>query len=169
MKHHPTLPTFGALVPGAGGVLGAIMRGELIAGAREPDYAVIVPTHKSALFAPMAWGQNGVDVPGAMSLTDGWRNTAAMLQAKCPPAVKARALTIDGLADWYVPSRAEMWALRANVPELFEKDWYWTSTQDGSYDAVAQHFAYGGSYWGGKDGRFRFRPVRKIHLQHFTA
>ena len=81
MKHHPTLPTFGALVPGAGGVLGAIMRGELIAGAREPDYAVIVPTHKSALFAPMAWGQNGVDVPGAMSLTDGWHNTAAMLQA----------------------------------------------------------------------------------------
>lgn len=168
-KRTPTLPTFGELVPGEGGRLGAIMRGSDGPAGRQPDYAVIVPEDKAANLGTMAWGKYGEDVPGAASLTDGWANTRAMAKANCAPGAKACALVIAGHRDFYIPSRAEMWALRANVPELFENEWHWTSTQYDRNGAFAQHFAIGNSGWSHKDGEFRVRAVRRIQLQHFTA
>ena len=53
-----------------------IRESHIVGDAREPDYALIsapVP----AIILP--WGEYGKDVPGATSLTDGLRNTAAML------------------------------------------------------------------------------------------
>ena len=161
MSNKPTLPTFGEIVPGEGGRLGAIMRGNIVAGLRQADYAVIVPDLPSI---KLPWGNYGKQIPGANSLTDGMANTMAMLAADCPPA-----LCIQGHNDLYLGARAEMWALRANVPELFEKEWHWTSTQNDRIYALSQGFEYGLSHWGIKENEFRVRPLRRIPLQHFSA
>ncbi len=167
MKRQPTLPTFGEIVPGEGGRLGAIMRGHVINGVREPDYALIVPDLPSAT---LQWGTRGVEIEGAKSLTDGLRNTAQMLAAGCPPALHTAGLaTSEGHTDLYLPARGELWALRANVPELFEKEWHWSSTQLGRLIAFAQDFEDGYSSWGSKDYELRVRAVRRIPLQHFNA
>ncbi len=158
----PTLPTFGEIVPGEGGRLGAIMRGHLVGGIRQPDYAIIVPDLPGK---NMAWGKTNTTVPGADSLTDGQANTAAMLAAKCPPAMYAAQLrTSEGHADLYIPSRAELWALRANVPELFDKAWHWSSTQGSGNVAFFQGFEVGGSGWIIMGSGCRVRAVRWIPL-----
>ena len=165
MSKQATLPTFGEVVPGAGGRLGAIMRGNLVAGKRQADYAIIVPDVKPVL---LRWGPYK-EISGASSLTDGIANTAAMLKAKCPPALYIQSVKVDEHADFYLPARGEYWALRANVPELFEKGWHWTSTQNSRYDAFVQFFENGSSAWLTKFNEFRVCPVRRIQLQHFTA
>jgi hypothetical protein len=163
----PTPPTFGEVVPGEGGRLGAIMRGSVVNSVRQPDYALIVPDIAGK---KLAWGKRGVDVVGAMSLTDGQANTAAMLAAKCPPALHISKLkTAEGHTDLYLPARAELWALRANVPDLFEKTLHWGSTQVGSHFAFTQSFDDGWSIWDFKDDELLVRPVRRIPLQHFPT
>lgn len=161
----PTLPPFGEVVPGQGGRLGAIMRGALVGTVRQPDYAIILADTPAAI---LAWGEY-TEVNGADSLTDGQTNTAAMLKAKCPPALHASKLLIDGHQDFYVPARAELWALRANVPELFEKEWDWSSTQSGRLSAFYQSFESGTSGWDSKGSELRVRACRRIPLYHFPA
>lgn len=166
MKHHPTLPPFGEIVPGEGGRLGGIMRGALIDGVRQPDYALIVPDLPAVR---LKWGKD-IEIKGANSLTDGLANTRAMLEAQCPPALHIASLkTAEGHTDLYLPARGEMWALRANVPELFEKDWHWTSTQDGRSSAFVQDFELGYSGWFSKDYDFFVRAARRIPLYHINA
>lgn len=166
MKQRPTLPTFGEIVPGEGGRLGAIMRGSLIDGVRQPDYAIIVPDLASI---ELSWGTRGVTVKNADSMTDGQFNTLAMLIAKCPPAMHIAELKAEGHEDLYLPARAELQALWANVPELFEKAWHWSSTQGSSSTAFVQVFEYGGSTWFLKGNVYRVRAVRRIPLQHFPT
>ena len=166
MSKHPTVPTFGELVPGDGGRLGGIMRGHIVDGVRQPDYALIVPDMKAI---SLPWGTYGKDIPACNSLTDGVANTRAMLAAKCPPAMQIAKLNIEGHTDFYLPARAELWALRANVPELFDKVWHWSSTQISSYDAFVQDVESGGSGWGSKDYEHRVRAARRIPLYHFPA
>lgn len=166
-KTQRTLPTFGEAVPGEGGRLGAIMRGNVVDGVRQPDYAIIVPDLPGI---DLPWGQRGEDVTGATSLTDGQVNTAAMLAAKCPPALHiAQLKTSEGHTDLYLPARAELWALRANVPELFDKAWHWSSTQVSGLSAFIQSVEDGSSGWDDKDIYYRVRAVRRIPLQHFPA
>lgn len=166
MNKNQTLPTFGELVPGEGGHLGAIMRGSVVDGIRQADYALIVPNLPSVL---LPWGEYGKEVAGAGSLTDGLTNTQAMIKAKCPSALHIQSLVADGHSDLYLPARAEYWALRANVPELFEKEFHWTSTQTSRDYAFAQDFEDGSSNWYHKSYEFRVRPVRRIHLYHSIA
>lgn len=163
MNQQPTLPSFGEIVPGEGGRLGGIMRGALIDGVRQPDYALIVPDLPAQR---LTWGKN-TEIKGASSLTDGLANTAAMLEADCPPAIHIATLkTVEGHSDLYLPARGEMWTLRANVPELFDKDWHWTSTQFSRNDAFVQVFESGNSYWSSKGTYFLVRAVRRIPLYH---
>lgn len=167
MKQQPTLPTFGEIVPGEGGRLGAIMRGHVVDGVRQPDYAIIVPELPTMA---LQWGKYGSNIAGTQSLIDGVANTAAMLKAKCPPALHIATLkTAEGHSDLYLPARGEMWTLRANVPELFENGWHWTSTQGGPSFAFVQGFELGASHWDSKDSTYRVRAVRRIPLQHFPA
>lgn len=166
MSKHLTLPTFGEIVPGEGGRLGGIMRGHIVDGVRQPDYALIVPEMKAI---SLPWGTYGKEIPACNSLTDGAANTSAMLAAKCPPAVQIAKLNIEGHTDYYLPASAELWALRANVPELFDKVWHWGSTQSSSDYAFVQDFEYGYSHWLFKDYERRVRAARRIPLYHFPA
>ncbi|MDF3822570.1 hypothetical protein P3G55_21900 [Leptospira sp. 96542] len=177
MKTQPTLPTFGEIVPGEHGRLGAIMRGALVSTKgkkRHPDYAVIV------LDLPgidLPWGEYGKQITGAESLTDGLANTEALLKAQGSASAAERYAAQHiaelrqkhGIPDLYLGARGEMWGLRANVPELFDKVIHWTSTQTSAGYAFVQDFEYGYSYWYGKDYEFRVRALRRIQLQHFNA
>ena len=134
----------------------------------QPDYAIIVPDLPTV---SLQWGEYGEEVPNCNSLTDGLANTQAMLAAKCRPALHIADLSEKREhKDLYLPARGELWALRANVPELFEKGWHWSSTQYSSYYAFIQDFEDGDSlsFWLLKDNTCRVRPVRRIQLQHFT-
>lgn len=166
MKVHPiTLPAFGAVIPGQGGMLAAILRGPTIDGIEQPPFALLVSDAAAGELQDIAWGEYGKDVPGTSSRTNGQANTEAMALASCPAALRVRGMTIDGHSDWYLPSLGELNSAAANVPELFSTDdCYWTSTQYSRHYAFVQGFEYGYSGWYVKDYGPRVRAFRRISL-----
>lgn len=162
-----TLPLFGTLLATHGGHFGAILRGAAADGSQ--DYALIV-SDASADIEDTTWSEDYTTIAGADSKTDGPANTDAMAAAGLQLALRIKALDLGGHTDWYLPAAAELRALSATVPELFQqKDWYWSSTQYSRYYAWCHHFEYGNSYAFHKDLEFRARPVRRIQLQSFNT
>jgi len=163
-----TLPAFGSVIAGQGGIFAAIVRAPQADGAEQPPIAILV-TDKAHEFTS-AWGEYGQDVDGAKSRIDGKANTDAMAAAGCAAAQKLRGLTIEGHADWYLPSLGELNSAAANAPEAFDpKGVYWTSTQVSRHHAFAQDFEDGYSRWNGKSYEFRVRPFRRIPLEFLIA
>lgn len=154
-----TLPAFGSVIPSQGGYLAAIMRGPVIDGEEQPPFALLV-SDAAAGEVTAEWGTYGKEIEGAASRLDGMANTAAMVAAECPAALKIRALEIEGHSDWYVPSLGELNSAAANVPELFAKEYYWTSTQYSRNNAFVQDFQNGNSDWNNKNNEFRVRAFR---------
>ena len=79
---------------------------------------------------------------------------------------QAAKVEADGHKDFVLPTRYELALCFANRCELFEKDWYWSSSQhagDGSY-AWMQVFGNGLQDWLLKSGRSRARVVRRINI-----
>lgn len=76
----------------------------------------------------------------------------------------AKCLEADGHKDFALPLRADQSLMFSNVPELFEKEWYWSGEQGASDPAFAwyQSFinGYQGSYW--KSSLYRARAVRRL-------
>ncbi len=68
--------------------------------------------------------------------------------------------------DFTLPFRAEQALLFANVPELFEKTWYWSREQHAvSADfAWVQLFNHGNQYHYHKDVEWRARAVRRLAI-----
>lgn len=165
MKVHPlTLPAFGTLIAGQGGMLAAIMRGPIVDGIEQPPFALLV-SDAAVGEVKAEWGTYGTLIDGAASRTDGKANTDAMVAAQCHAALKVREMTIDGHSDWYLPSLGELNSAAANVPELFApKGVYWTSTQLSRLSAFVQDFEDGGSYWDFKGNEHRVRAFRRIPL-----
>ncbi len=161
-------PLLSGYVKGQGGHLAAIMRGLTINGIEQPAYALIVSEAAKGQIIS-AWGERGKLIDGTNSRCDGKANTAAMAVAGCPAAIKVRALTIEGHSDWYIPSVGELNAAAANAPELFDKAWYWTSTQYSSFSAFVQDFEDGYSHWLIKDYELRVRAFRAIPLEALTT
>ena len=157
-----TLPLFGTLLATHGGHFGAILRGAAADGSQ--DYALIV-SEASADIEDTTWSEGYTTIAGADSKTDGQANTDAMAAAGLQLALRIKALDLCGHTDWYLPAAAELRALSATVPELFQrKDWYWSSTQYSRLHAFCQAFEYGDSYAYGKDREFRARAVRRVQL-----
>jgi hypothetical protein len=162
-----TLPLFGALLPAHGGHFGGILRGAAADGSQ--DYALIV-AEASAEIEDATWSEDYTTITGADSKTDGPANTAAMAAAGLRLALQIQALELGGHRDWYLPAAAELRALSATAPELFQqKDYYWSSTQYSRGGAFCQDFEYGLSHAGGKGNEFRARPVRRVQLQHLST
>ena len=158
-----TLPLFGALLGTHGGHFGAILRGAAADGSE--DFALIV-AEQSAEIEDATWADEYKTIEGADSKTDGPANTAAMAAAGLQLAQRIKALDLGGHTDWYLPAAAELRALSATVPELFnQQDYYWSSTQFSRLIAWCQDFEYGLSGASGKGNEFRARPVRRIQLQ----
>ncbi|WP_317205461.1 hypothetical protein [Janthinobacterium sp.] len=160
-----TPPRIGAQWPDQGGVYAGVMRGE--SGA--PDYHLIVPTDAAAATSDIKWGGEGQVEPGAQNEFDGLINTLALLHSKAPhPAAEwAAELEIGDHCDFYLPARRELSLMLANVPELFEKAWHWSSTQCAPIPSGAwgQHFDNGGQYGSNTSYAGRARAVRRLNIQ----
>lgn len=157
-----TLPMFGALLASHGGHFGGILRGTAADGSE--DFALIV-AEQSAEIEDATWSEDYTTIAGADSKTDGRANTEAMAAAGLQLAQRIKALDLGGHTDWYLPAAAELRALSATVPELFnQQDYYWSSSQSSRYDAWCQDFEYGSSTASSKDDEFRARPVRRVQL-----
>lgn len=163
-----TTPT-GQTIPVAIGTRCFALGGTLAAILARPDgsiYGLIVSDAQHEQTG--AWGKYGQDVPGAAG-PSGAANTAAMAAAGSPMALAVQSTTIEGHADWHIPSRLEALALFETAPELFDKDsWYWTSSQYSRNTAWCQVFEYGHSTAFSKGNELRARPVRSIQLQPFN-
>jgi hypothetical protein len=79
----------------------------------------------------------------------------------------AARLRDDDHSDFVLPRRHEQALLYGNVPELFEKAWFWSSEQSASNAACAwvQHFDYGHQYYYHKSSELRARAVRRLIIQ----
>ncbi|MBF8720220.1 DUF1566 domain-containing protein [Pseudomonas guariconensis] len=154
----PDVPALGSYWPGQGGYNGGLVRGEN--GA--PDYYLIVPVLAEQLRAK--WGGYGDEVEVAASATDGLANTKALLadSNEHPAAKLASEFTADGHSDFYLPARRELQIAEANVPELFEKAYHWSSTQFSADGAYYMGFEDGWLNLDGKDYERLVRPVRRF-------
>ncbi|MCP1290904.1 DUF1566 domain-containing protein [Chromobacterium sp. S0633] len=152
-------PRIGEYWAAHGGIYAGLMRGE----NGQPDYHLIVAEGADGFMQEIAWGGCEEDEPGAKSEWDGRANTLALARSEHehPAAEWAAGLVIDGHADWYLPARRESALCYANVPELFEKDWYWTSTQFSPYGAWGQGFLDGTQDYLHEYYEFRARAVRR--------
>ena len=79
----------------------------------------------------------------------------------------AKNLLEAGLADWFLPTRAEQALLFANVPELFAKEWYWSGAQYAGAEQCAwyQDFYGGLQFYDRKVGELRARAVRRQPIE----
>ncbi|KPM66100.1 hypothetical protein HB4184_03685 [Pseudomonas putida] len=152
------VPALGSYWPGQGGYNAGLVRGE--DGA--PDYYLIVPQLTEQLSA--AWGGYGEEVEGASSASDGLANTRALLadSNEHPAAKLASEFTADGHNDFYLPARRELQLAEANVPELFEKAYHWSSSQRSAYYAYFMGFEDGWLNDFRKSVEFLVRPVRRF-------
>lgn len=84
-----------------------------------------------------------------------------------PAMDAAAALTCDGRGDYRLPYRAEQALQFANVPELFQREWYWSCEQHAAYsdDAWAQAFDNGRQDgWLKGSLAFRARAIRCVPI-----
>ena len=73
----------------------------------------------------------------------------------------------DGHKDYTLPFRAEQALQFANVPELFESEWYWSCEQHAAYSDFAwmQYFGDGDQGYDLKSVSIRARAVRRLVIR----
>ena len=115
---------------------GGIYAGVMRGRAGAPDYHLLVGDAVAEL-KPIHWDK-------AM---------AAVVEMQC-----------DGHKDYTLPYRAEQALLFANVPELFESEWYWSREQHAADSGYAwlQGFGYGYQGLYHKSSDYRARAVRRL-------
>lgn len=155
-----SVPAIGAYWESQGGVYAGMMRGE----NRQPDYHLIVPTHKSVLNHKAAYGGYEVDEPGATSRFDGLANTLALVNSSTdhPAAQWCHSLVVEGHNDLYLPAILECALIAANLPDLFDKEWHLSSSQRSADNAFSLHFEGGFQLNCGKAYELVVRPVRRF-------
>lgn len=141
----------GQYAPGQGGIfVGNIL------GDDGVTYGLVMGAEQD--IGKAKWGPDG---ERDLSSWDGMSNTNR-LRNECPAAKLASDYERDGHVDFYLPAQRELMIARANVPHLFAKGVYWTSTPYGSDGAWAVHFEYGGVLIGYRGREFRVRPFRRF-------
>ncbi|NDL70533.1 DUF1566 domain-containing protein [Vreelandella alkaliphila] len=138
-----------------GGIYAGKMRGE-----DGRDYHLVLSESEAE---DIKWGKSSEDST-AKNERDGLTNTQALLQSQQshPAAEWAGKQRDGGRADWYLPARRELALCYANVPELFDKTWYWSSTQSSSLTAWGQNFYDGKQLYFSKVSELRARAVRRV-------
>jgi hypothetical protein len=155
------VPNIGHLWPEQGGMNAGLMRGE----NGKPDYFLILATADEAKNPDVEWGGFKTETQGANHEFDGMENTIALIKddASHPAAAWATDLNIEGHNDFYLPSRRELALLYANVPEQFDRIWYWSSTQFSAHTAWVQTFGVGNQDDTRKGGTCAARAVRRYY------
>lgn len=151
------IPAIGKEWPDQGGVFAGIMRGE----NGQPDYYLIV--HAIIGNNPkLEFGGAGQETVNANHEFDGLANTKALADGNHPAADWAASLNVNGFNDYYLPARRELALCYANVPDLFEKEWHWSSTQHSAGHAYLQNFSDGYQSNDHKGDDCRVRAVRRL-------
>ncbi len=107
-------------------LIGAQFEGGFYAGRIQVDgvpYILIVAPKVGGERNDIAWLDSEKRVAGADSYCDGMKNTIAMAEAGSEVANWARGLTINGHADWYIPSQDELEALYRNLKPTQRKNY----------------------------------------------
>jgi hypothetical protein len=133
-------------------------------GAR--PFVLIVSPKDEGEIASTKWGSTKKNIAGADSYSDGLANTIAMAEAGSELGKWACGLRIDGHDDWHVPSRLQALILFGEVPDQFERDWYWTSSQvkGNAQYAWFQYVVSGHQHDGRKSYALRARAVRRVAI-----
>jgi hypothetical protein len=125
-------------------ILGEPFEGGFYAGRIQVDgvpHILIVAPKAEGERADVAWLESEDRVDGADSYCDGMKNTVAMAECGSELANWARALTIGGHTDWYVPSQDELEVLYRNLkPTTRSNSLYGRSGMNVS--AVPSTYAY---------------------------
>ena len=156
-------PAIGTFWAGQGGVYIGVMRGD----DGQPDYHLIVPTDAAVLGKKLAYGGYEVDEQEASSRRDGLTNTLHLVKgsSEIHPAAKwCDELVIDGHHDLYLPAISELALCMTNAPELFEKEWHWSSSQRSAHYAFVMTFGDGNQTITAKSLELRVRPVRRLFI-----
>ncbi len=131
-----TIPRIGELWREQGGIYAGVMRGR----DGGPDYHLLVGDAVNQLEL-VAWD-------------------------KAMAAAKDMRCEVYGHKDYTLPYRAEQSLLLANVPELFDKEWYWSCEQHAAtaVSAWSQNFGDGNQDDWHKGSSNRARAVRRLNL-----
>ncbi|MHB0820089.1 Lcl C-terminal domain-containing protein [Stutzerimonas stutzeri] len=150
-------PAIGAYWPGQGGINGGLVS----AHGDVPAHYLIFAADD---LGKHKWG--GYEKESrATSKRDGQTNTNALLAEGGHPAAEAAAKhSADGHTDFYLPAAAELYQGWLNTPELFAKDWYWSSSQRSANYAFYVCFVDGHQSTGGKNYECLVRPVRRAFI-----
>jgi hypothetical protein len=118
-------------------------------------------TGQGGIFTGLVRGRDGQ--PDYLVITGSEIDQTTWEKAKSAAA----ALEIDGHKDFSLPFRAEQALQFANVPELFEKEWYWSCEQlaAGPGYAWVQLFGNGSQGLGHQSDVYRARAVRRLIIQ----
>ncbi|WP_409287493.1 hypothetical protein [Pseudomonas guariconensis] len=110
-----------------------------------------------------AWGEYGVEIPGADSYSDGEANTRAMAESGSEIAIKALELGA------FIPSCLEgqlvMAAKAEGLVTLREDRFHWLSSQFSADSAYRVDFENGWLFYGVKSYERLVRPVRSLPIQ----
>jgi hypothetical protein len=151
------VPPLGAIWPGQGGINGGFMTAQ----DGVPAHYLIFATND---VGKHKWGGYEKE-SAATSKHDGMANTKALLAEGGHPAAEAAAkYSADGHQDFCLPAAADLYQGWLKVPELFGKDWHWSSTQRSAYGAVSMHFDGGNQVSNDKTTELRVRPVRRVFI-----
>ena len=153
-----SVPKIGTVWPGEGGINGGLARDEV----GNPYWLIVSPGDVS--LQEIEWGGRGHEEPGAQSEFDGRANTLALCESSVDHAAaqRCREIAYEGHKDFYLAAKRESAVLYASVPNLFEKAWYWTSTQCSASLAWLQHFGVGTQILAFKTIQGRVRAVRRL-------
>jgi len=154
------MPRVGDPWPEQGGVLVGVIRKP----GEEMERAVIVCADKAGDFDDAPWGPYGTEI-NAKSDHWGEPNTKAMADAGSELAKCVLALEVGGFKDWYIPARQELALCFMHAKDLFQQEWYWSSTQSSSLSAWGQTFTDGYVYYLLKDLYTRVRAVRSLVIR----
>jgi hypothetical protein len=115
----------------------------------------------------------------ATSLTNGDINTEFLVNMHKSPAAKyCHELTIDGIADWYLPSKEELNLIYLAKNKIFElygnnesfgTGFYWSSTECHSDSAWVQRFSVGFRTHDYKDFGYSVRATRRVPIEYSTT
>lgn len=156
------VPEIGDRWVGQGGYYVGVIRGR---DGLPSHHVIVAPQDSDGV--DLEWGERGTDIPDARSDWNGRANTADIINSSGyhPAAKYAEDYSCEDHSDYHLGSHAEMGIAWANAPELFEKAWYWTSSQYSAYSAWMQGFAGGTQNYHAKTTEGRVRPVRWIPVK----
>ena len=133
------------------------------------QHGLIAATSDQSTGIGIQWynGSNTITGATGTAIGTGLSNTNTIITSQGGTATSyaaglARAFTGGGYTDWYLPSKNELNKLYINRTAIggFADSFYWSSSENGYYEAWAQNFNFGALISGGKVATSYVRAIR---------